>query len=188
MIRLLVGLGNPGSDYTFTRHNAGFWLVEQLAAQYKTNFSNESKFFAQTAKFSFKGQDVWLLKPQTYMNLSGKSVQALAGYYKILPSEILVAHDELDFEPGVARFKQGGGAGGHNGLKDIDRVMGKDYWRVRIGIGHPGDRNKVADYVLKKPLLDEKIAIDNSINKVSHVFDLVLSGDMNSVMKEVHSK
>ncbi len=187
LIRLIVGLGNPGSDYSNTRHNAGFWFVDELANKYKTNLANESKFFGVLGKFNYKNRDIYLLKPQTYMNLSGKSVLALANFYKILPSEIIVIHDELDFAPGVARFKLGGGNGGHNGLKNIDSVIGKDYFRLRLGIGHPGDRNKVADYVLKKPLLNEKISIDNSIDKALNVSDLLLSGDISTATKHLHS-
>ncbi len=188
LIRLIVGLGNPGSDYSNTRHNAGFWFVDELANRYKANLANESKFFGVLGKFSFKSGDVYLLKPQTYMNLSGKSVLAVANFYKILPSEIMVTHDELDFAPGIARFKLGGGNGGHNGLKNIDNVIGKEYLRLRLGIGHPGDRNKVADYVLKKPLLDEKISIDNSIDKALGVSDLLFSGEISAATKLLHSK
>ena len=187
LIRLIVGLGNPGSAYSNTRHNAGFWFVDELASKYKANLANESKFFGVLGKFNYQNRDIYLLKPQTYMNLSGKSVLALASFYKILPSEIMVAHDELDFAPGVAKLKLGGGNGGHNGLKDIDSVIGKEYLRLRLGIGHPGDRNKVADYVLKKPLLDEKISIDNSIDKALSVSDLLLSGDINTATKLLHS-
>lgn len=187
LISLIVGLGNPGSDYSNTRHNAGFWFVDELAHKYKANLANEGKFFGLLGKFNFKSRDVYLLKPQTYMNLSGKSILAVANFYKILPSEIMVAHDELDFTPGVARFKFGGGNGGHNGLKDIDSVIGKEYLRLRLGIGHPGDRNKVVGYVLKKPLLDEKISIDNSIDKALNVSDLVLSGDISTATKLLHS-
>ena len=187
LVRLIVGLGNPGADYSNTRHNAGFWFIDGLAHKYKSSLANEAKFFGIIGKFSFEKRDVYFLKPQTYMNLSGKSVLALANFYKILPNEIMVAHDELDFAPGIARFKFAGGNGGHNGLKDIDRVIGKDYLRLRLGIGHPGDRNKVADYVLKKPLLDEKILIENSIDKVLSVSDLVLSGDIGAATKIVHS-
>ena len=188
LIRLIVGLGNPGSDYSNTRHNAGFWFVDELANRYKANLANEGKFFGVLGKFSFKSRDVYLLKPQTYMNLSGKSVLAVANFYKILPSEIMVTHDELDFAPGIARFKLGGGNGGHNGLKNIDNVIGKEYLRLRLGIGHPGDRNKVADYVLKKPLLDEKISIDNSIDKALGVSDLLFSGEISAATKLLHSK
>ncbi|HLX53045.1 MAG TPA: aminoacyl-tRNA hydrolase, partial [Aquella sp.] len=156
-IKLIVGLGNPGAEYATTRHNVGFWFVDLLATKFKVILQPSGKFFAEAGKFRFEDNDVWLLKPQTFMNLSGKSVLALASFYKILPGEILVVHDELDFAPGIAKLKLGGGAGGHNGLRSIESVIGKDTWRLRIGIGHPGDKNKVVGFVLKKPLKDEEI-------------------------------
>lgn len=186
-IKLIVGLGNPGYEYTETRHNAGFWFVDSVAAKYKVSFQSEAKYYGEVAKFKHNGEDVFLLKPQTFMNLSGKSVVALALFYKILPSQILVAHDELDFNPNVVKLKYGGGNGGHNGLKDIDRVIGKDYWRLRIGIGHPGDRDKVVGYVLKKPIVDERIEIDRSIDKSISSLDLILAGDFNNAMKKLHT-
>ena len=188
MIRLIVGLGNPGREYRDTRHNAGFWLVDELAKQAACNFTMEGKYFAEVAKFRYADADVFLLKPQTFMNLSGKAVQALANFYKILPEEILVAHDELDFNPGIAKLKQGGGNGGHNGLKDIDRVIGKNYWRLRIGIGHPGDASKVVGYVLNKPLLDERIEIDRNIDKALSVYRDLLAGDFATAQKILHTK
>ena len=187
MIKLIVGLGNPGRDYAKTRHNAGFWLVEQLAAKARAGWSSESKFFAEIARISVGGAECWLIKPQTYMNLSGKAVQALANFYKILPSQILVCHDELDFACGIARLKHGGSAGGHNGLKDIERIYGKDYWRLRLGIGHPGDASKVVNYVLGYPVLDERIAIDLAITKSLLVIDLVLHGKFAEAQKKLHT-
>lgn len=186
-IKLIVGLGNPGYEYTETRHNAGFWFVDSVAAKYKVDFKTESKYYGEVAKFKHNGEDVFLLKPQTFMNLSGKSVVALALFYKILPSQILVAHDELDFNPNVVKLKYSGGNGGHNGLKDIDRVIGKDYWRLRIGIGHPGDRNKVVGYVLKKPIIDERVEIDRSIEKSVTLLDFILDGNFNDAMKKLHT-
>ncbi|HMT03864.1 MAG TPA: aminoacyl-tRNA hydrolase, partial [Burkholderiales bacterium] len=147
-IRLIVGLGNLGSEYAETRHNAGFWFIDAISKKYGLKLQLEKKFFGLIGKI---GNDILLLEPQTFMNISGKSVLAVASFYRILPHQILVVHDELDFEPGIIKLKQGGGDGGHNGLRDIDKVIGKDYWRLRLGIGHPGDKNKVADYVLKKP-------------------------------------
>ena len=186
-IRLIVGLGNPGKEYVDTRHNAGFWFVDNVAEKYKATLSNEGKFLGVAGKFRHKEHDIHLLKPQTFMNLSGKSVLALANFYKILPSEILVAHDELDFIPGIVKLKHGGGNGGHNGLKDIDRVMGKDYWRLRLGIGHPGDKNKVADYVLKKPSLGDVIDITRQIDKAVKALEPLLSGEVNLAMKQLHT-
>jgi PTH1 family peptidyl-tRNA hydrolase len=186
-IRLIVGLGNPGADYTNTRHNVGFWFIDELADKFKTNLHTEGKFFGNVGKFKFEGNDVWLLKPETFMNLSGKSVLALASFYKILPGEILVVHDELDFIPGIAKIKLGGGAGGHNGLKSIDSVLGKDFWRLRIGIGHPGDKNKVTSFVLKKPNLDEEIEIRKVIDKAITTINYLLNGEHNIAMKQLHT-
>lgn len=182
-----MGLGNPGLEYANTRHNVGFWFIDLLADSFKTSLCIEGKFFAEVGKFRFEGDDVWLLKPQTFMNLSGKSVLALASFYKILPSEILIVHDELDFVPGVAKLKLGGGAGGHNGLKSIESVIGKDTWRLRLGIGHPGDKNKVASFVLKKPLKDEEIEILNALDKALNAIPSLLSGEQNIAMKNLHT-
>lgn len=175
-------------EYTNTRHNVGFWFIDQLADKFGISLKTEAKFFAQTGKFRFEDNDIWLLKPQTFMNLSGKSVLALVSFYKILPSEILVVHDELDFVPGVAKLKLGGGAGGHNGLKSIESVIGKDFWRLRIGIGHPGDKNKVASYVLKKSTHDEEIEMRNAMDKAVQVIPDILTGKQNMAMKQLHTR
>lgn len=188
MIKLIVGLGNPGRDYTDTRHNAGFWFVDKVADKFNAKFNIESKYFAEVAKFRYNDEDVFLLKPQTFMNLSGKAVGALANFYKIPAASILVVHDELDFAPGTIKLKQGGGNGGHNGLKDIDRVIAKDYWRLRVGIGHPGDKNRVADYVLKKPILNESIDIDNALDKALNSINELLAGDFASAQKQIHTR
>lgn len=188
MIRLIVGLGNPGHEYAETRHNAGFWLIDLLARKNSLNLTAEGKYFGEVTRWRCGGQDVFLLKPQTFMNLSGKAVSALANFYKIKPEEILVVHDELDFKPGMAKLKQGGGNGGHNGLKDIERVIGKNYWRLRLGIGHPGDAAKVVGYVLNKPLLDERIAIDLSIDKSLKIMSLLVAGDFAGAQKILHTK
>lgn len=186
-IRLIVGLGNPGRDYEQTRHNAGFWLVDQVAHKYAVTPTVQSKFFGMVAKFNHHGDDIYLLKPQTYMNVSGRAVLSLMNFFKIPSTQMLVVHDELDFAPGIVKFKLGGGNGGHNGLKDIDRVIGRDYWRLRIGIGHPGDKNKVADYVLKPPSVEDKIVILTALDRAVNVFDMVLSGEFNSAMRQLHS-
>ena len=186
-IRLIVGLGNPGRDYQNTRHNAGFWLLDQIAKSYAVDLTITGKFFGELGKFSHKNHDVFLLKPSTFMNLSGKSVLAVANFYKISLSEILVVHDELDFLPGTVKVKFAGGSGGHNGLRDIERVMGRDYWRVRVGIGHPGDKNAVHDYVLKKPPLDDKIAIDSTLDKVLENMKFILDGDFANALKNIHT-
>jgi PTH1 family peptidyl-tRNA hydrolase len=190
LIRLVVGLGNPGKEYERTRHNAGFWLVERFAASKGAHFRKDPKYQALVTRLEAGGgaAGAWLLMPQGFMNASGRAVQMLAGFFKIQPEEILVVHDELDFAPGVARIKQGGGIGGHNGLRDISqRVASHDYWRMRIGIGHPGDKNAVADYVLHKPSLEDKAAIDQAIDRALQVLPELLSGDMQAAIQKLHS-
>ena len=186
-IRLIVGLGNPGREYERTRHNAGFWLLERFAAQEGIALRKEPKYSAFVGRHEPSG--AWLVMPQTFMNLSGKSVLLLAGFFKIPAQEILVAHDELDFAPGLAKLKQGGGVAGHNGLRDIAaRIGSPDFWRLRIGIGHPGDRSVVADYVLGKPAPQDREAIDASIGKALEVVPLCLAGDMQAAMLKLHTK
>lgn len=186
MIRLVVGLGNPGKEYERTRHNAGFWLVERFAQSGGVHFRKDPKYQALVARLPDNG--AWLLLPQGFMNASGRAVQMLAGFFKIKPEEILVVHDELDFAPGVARIKQGGGIGGHNGLRDISqRVASHDYWRLRLGIGHPGDKNAVADYVLHRPSVEERAAIDQAIDRALHVLPELLKGDMQAAIQKLHS-
>jgi len=188
-IRLIVGLGNPGSDYEKTRHNAGFWFVDEAAWQLKApQLGPEGKFFGEASRVRLAHGDVWLLKPSTFMNLSGQSVGALARFYKIAPEEVLVVHDELDLAPGVARFKQGGGHGGHNGLKDIIAKLGSpNFWRLRLGIGHPGDRAEVVNFVLKKPRAEEQQAIDDAMRAALTVLPQALGGDMAGAMQALHT-
>jgi PTH1 family peptidyl-tRNA hydrolase len=187
-IRLIVGLGNPGPEYELTRHNAGFWLVDELAGRALTR---ESRFNALAAKKNIAGQEVWLLEPQTYMNRSGQSVGALARFYKIAPDEILVVHDELDLPPGTAKMKKGGSSGGHNGLKDISTALGtQDYWRLRIGIGHPRAMNiqqQVVDFVLHRPRKEEQPLIDESIAKSLEVVPLLCEGKFEAAMMQLHT-
>lgn len=187
-IRLIVGLGNPGPEYERTRHNAGFWLLDELCWRHKGSWRTDGKFHGDVARVEIEGQDVWLLKPMTYMNLSGQAVLALAHFYKILPDQILVVHDELDLPPGAARFKQGGGHGGHNGLKDIAaRLSSPAFWRLRLGIGHPGDRNEVANFVLKKPRAEEQQALDEAIEQALRQLPAAIGGKMAAAMKELHT-
>ncbi|MGZ8982975.1 MAG: aminoacyl-tRNA hydrolase [Methylotenera sp.] len=187
-IKLLVGLGNPGEKYEATRHNAGFWWVNQLAAETNSKLALDTKFFGITAKLN-PTADTWLLKPTTFMNASGKAVAALANYYKILPAQILVIHDELDLPPSTAKLKKGGSNSGHNGLKDITAALGtQDFWRLRLGIGHPGDRNEVINYVLKAPLKDEKTAINQCIDESMQIVPLLLNGDFETAMLKLHTK
>lgn len=189
MIRLLVGLGNPGPEYEDTRHNAGFWFIDQVARQLKVSLQAERSYFGLAARANTPHGPVWLLQPMTFMNLSGKSVAALARFFKIAPEEILVVHDELDIEPGQAKMKLGGSHAGHNGLKDIHAQLGSpNYWRLRLGIGHPGVKGEVANYVLRKPPLAEREAIDKSIEQAMTALDLLLAGDMDKAMARVHAK
>jgi PTH1 family peptidyl-tRNA hydrolase len=188
-IRLIVGLGNPSREHERDRHNVGFWLVERLADTLKVSLARQAKYHALVARSSGPQGDVWLILPQTYMNRSGKAVGALAGFFKIAPEEILVVHDELDFPPGTVKMKLGGGVAGHNGLKDIAAVLGsQNFWRVRIGIGHPGDRDLVGDYVLAKPSPADREQIDATIQRALDVMPNILSGDLHGAMQKLHTK
>ena len=188
MIRLFVGLGNPGPEYESTRHNAGFWWVDALARELKVMPAPERAYHGLVARTSVAGQSLWLLQPQTFMNLSGKSVAALARFFKIAPEEILVVHHELDFAPGQVKLKRGGSHGGHNGLRDIHAQLGSsDYWRLRIGIGHPGAKAEVANWVLKKPALDQRTLIEDSIAHSLKACPALLAGDMDKAMQLVHT-
>ena len=188
MIKLFVGLGNPGPEYEFTRHNAGFWWIDAVAAALKTNLAMDKSYHGQVGRTSINGQPVWLLKPQTFMNLSGKSVAALARFFKIEPQEILVAHDELDIAPGEAKLKLGGSHAGHNGLRDIHAQLGTpDYWRLKLGVGHPGIKSEVIHWVLKKPSLDHRIAIDQSIARALTALPDIIAGEMDKATMLVHT-
>jgi PTH1 family peptidyl-tRNA hydrolase len=189
MIRLLVGLGNPGAEYEGTRHNAGFWFIDEVARALKVSLTPERSYFGLAARANTVDGPVWLLEPMTYMNLSGKSVAALARFFKIAPDEILVAHDELDLLPGQVKLKLGGSHAGHNGLKDIHAQLGSpDYWRLRLGIGHPGVKAEVINYVLRKPSAEHREAIDKSIEQSLAVLDLLLAGEMERAMMKIHAK
>lgn len=186
-IRLIVGLGNPGREYAATRHNAGFWLVERFAVRDDIALRKDAKYQAYVGRREPSG--TWLVLPQTYMNASGKSVGLLAGFFKIQAAEVLVVHDELDLAPGVAKLKQGGGIAGHNGLRDIAAKLGSlDFWRLRLGIGHPGDKSQVADYVLNKPSPEDRAAIENSIDKALDILPLAIAGDLQGAMLKLHTK
>ena len=188
MIKLFVGLGNPGSDYESTRHNAGFWWIDELARELKTPLVMDKSYYGMVARTAVSGQTVWLLKPQTFMNLCGKSVATLARFFKIQPQEILVAHDELDIVPGEAKLKLGGSHAGHNGLRDIHAQLGTDdYWRLRLGVGHPGVKSEVIHWVLKKPSLDHRIAIDQSIDRALKALPHFLSGEMDKATMLIHT-
>ena len=188
VIRLIVGLGNPGQGYDRTRHNAGFWLLDRLALLHRGAWETTEKFHAEVARVDISGQALWLLKPMTYMNLSGQAVLSVANFYKIRPGQILVVHDELALLPGTARFKQGGSNGGHNGLKDISTCLGsQDFWRLRLGIGHPGDRNQVAQFVLSKPSVDEERALEQAMKLALQQLPSAVCGKMPEAMKELHT-
>jgi len=186
-MRLVVGLGNPGAEYETTRHNAGFWWVENLADANRVSLRNEARFHGKVGRLRSGGEECWLLEPQTFMNLSGRSVAALANFYKIAVEDILVVHDELDLPPGSARLKKGGGTAGHNGLKDIARHLGPDFWRLRIGIGHPGDRADVANFVLRPPRQEEAALVSEAIEKSLAVWPEIAAGQMEKAMHRLHT-
>lgn len=188
-IQLIVGLGNPGSEYERTRHNAGQDFVEQLARRWGVSLTLDNKYFGYTARTSLNGKDIRLLVPTTYMNRSGQSVGALSNFFKILPENILVAHDELDLLPGIARFKKGGGHGGHNGLKDIIAALGNNnnFYRLRLGIGHPGSAAQVANFVLKRAPQSEQQLIDDAIDRALDCVPEALEGKWDSAMKLLHT-
>jgi PTH1 family peptidyl-tRNA hydrolase len=187
-LRLIVGLGNPGPEHARTRHNAGFWLVDALAEREGARFGLESKLFGETARVRIAGQDLWLLKPATFMNLSGKSIAAALRYWKIEPAEMLVAHDELDLPPGTARLKFDGGHGGQNGLRDAMRLLGHGgFHRLRIGIGHPGHKDRVTPWVLGKPGRDDEAAILRAVDDAIGVLPLAVQGNFMDAMTRLHT-
>jgi peptidyl-tRNA hydrolase, PTH1 family len=188
-IRLLVGLGNPGPDYDATRHNAGFWWIDAVARKLGASLAPDRAYHGLVARVNLAGREpLWLLEPMTFMNLSGKSVAALARFFKIAPAEMLVVHDELDLQPGQVKLKLGGSAAGHNGLKDIHAQLGtQDFWRLRLGIGHPGVKAEVVNYVLKKPSREHREAIEQAMDRSLASLDLVLAGDMTRAMMAIHA-
>lgn len=192
MIRMIVGLGNPGAEYEATRHNAGFWWLDGAARLLKASLAPDRAYHGLVARVNRpqdQGGPLWLLAPMTYMNLSGKSVAPLARFFKIAPAEILVVHDELDLAPGQMKLKQGGGNGGHNGLKDIQAQLGDgNFWRLRLGIGHPGVKAEVANYVLRKPPADERDAIERNIEDSLKALDLLAAGEMGRAVMKLHAK
>jgi peptidyl-tRNA hydrolase, PTH1 family len=189
MIRLFVGLGNPGAEYDATRHNAGFWWIDALAHKLGARLVAERAYQGLMARVNTANGPVWLLQPMTYMNRSGASVAPLARFFKIEPSEILVVQDELDLLPGQSKIKLGGSAAGHNGLKDIQGQLGtQDYWRLRLGIGHPGVKAEVVNYVLKKPSADDRQAIDAAITRSLSASDALLAGDMDKALTLIHAQ
>ena len=188
-IKLIVGLANPGAEYAATRHNAGAWFVDLLAERLRAPLREEAQFFGYTSRVTLGGEDVRLLVPTTFMNLSGKAVAAMASFFRINPDEILVAHDELDLPPGVAKFKLGGGHGGHNGLKDIISKLGNNpnFHRLRIGIGHPGDKNKVVGFVLGKPPVSEQKLIDEAIDEAARCTEMWFTDGLTKATNRLHA-
>ena len=183
--RLIVGLGNPGAEYTETRHNAGFWFCERLAQTLGVRLNHESRFHGLVGRSG----NTWLLLPQTFMNRSGQAVLALAHFYRILPNEILVVHDELDIPPGQLRLKFGGGLGGHNGLKDVSaRLSTQDYWRLRVGIGHPGDRNQVVNFVLNRAGREEQALIDDALERALAAWPKLAGGEWEAATRVLNAK
>lgn len=188
-VQLIVGLGNPGPQYEQTRHNAGANFVSALSERYSATLKTESKFFGSTARIKIEGQDLRLLIPDTFMNMSGKSIAAMSGFYQINPENILVAHDDLDLNPGISRFKIGGGHGGHNGLKDTIKALSNNanFARLRIGIGHPGHAGEVVNFVLQKPPQSEQQLTGKSIVDSIEIIPLAISGNWGKAMKELHT-
>lgn len=187
-VQLIVGLGNPGAEYEQTRHNAGFWFVDELARAAGCSLRTEARFHAEVGRCTLHGQDCRLQKPTTFMNRSGLSVAALAKFLRIPPAEILVVHDELDLPPGTVRLKRGGGHGGHNGLRDLIAHLGtQDFLRLRLGVGHPGDRDKVVDYVLHRPSREERELIDAAMTRALEVMPLAVTGEFERAMHKLHS-
>ncbi len=187
-IQLIVGLGNPGAEYTPTRHNAGFWFVDAVARERHAHFKREAKFQGEACKFTTAQGEHWLFKPATYMNKSGAAAQAIAAFYKIPVQDILIVHDDLDLPPGVARLKQGGGHGGHNGLRDVMARLGADFLRLRIGIGHPGKDNDVVNYVLQRAPEPEQKLLDGALAEAHAALPLILSGAVEKAMQQLHTR
>ena len=184
----MVGLGNPGRQYEATRHNAGFWWIDSIADELGVSLSAESRFHGEVGRFRQADDDCWLLKPMTFMNESGRAVRALCDFYKIAVSDMLVVHDELDLAPGIVKLKKGGGVAGHNGLRDIAAHMGKDFWRLRIGIGRPAERGQVSNYVLSPPRKEEAGQITQSVERSLAIWPQLMAGDYDTAMLRLHTR
>ena len=187
-VRIIAGLGNPEEKYEGTLHNAGFWFVDALARKFGGHFRYEKKFDADVCRVTMHGEDVWLAKPQSYMNHSGPPVRGMLDDYRLKPTELLVAHDEIDLQPGIVRIKAGGGHGGHNGIRDVIRHCGADFLRLRLGIGHPGQKEEVTNYVLKRGSREVESAIERNIDDAIAVLPELIEGDINAAMKKLHTK
>ncbi len=187
-LRIIAGLGNPGEKYEKTLHNAGFWFVDALARKYGGSFRYEKKFDADYCRINLHGDDVWLMKPQSYMNESGSPVRGMLDYYRLKPTELLVSHDEIDLPPGTVRLKKGGGHGGHNGLRDLIRHCGADFMRLRLGVGHPGHKDQVTGYVLKRASSEAQAAIERNVDEAIEVMPTLVDDGLNAAMKKLHTK
>jgi PTH1 family peptidyl-tRNA hydrolase len=186
--KLFVGLGNPGAEYQRTRHNAGFWFVDELARAAGMAWKRESRYQCELARARIAGQELWLMKPTTYMNRSGAAVQAVMAFYRIVPAEILVAHDEIDLPPGSARLKFGGGHGGHNGVRDVIACIGAEFWRLRLGVGHPGDKDQVVDAVLSRASAAEQLLIDAALVRALEIVPMLLRDGGQKAMHQLHTR
>lgn len=187
-VTIIAGLGNPDEKYERTLHNAGFWFVDALVRKHGGTFRYEKKFDAEICRVNLRGDEVWLVKPQSYMNLSGRPVRGMLDYYRLRPSELLVVHDEIDLPPGTARLKKGGGHGGHNGIRDVMQHCGADFLRLRIGVGHPGEKSQVTNYVLKKGSSDVEAEVERSIDDALAAMPTLLDDGLNAAMKKLHTK
>lgn len=187
-LSIIAGLGNPEDKYARTLHNAGFWYVDALARKYGGEFRYEKKFDAEYCRVNIRGDNIWLVKPQSYMNLSGEPIRAVLDYYRLNPVHLLVAHDEIDLLPGTVRLKQGGGHGGHNGIRDVIKHCGAEVMRLRIGVGHPGDKSRVTGYVLKRGSGDVEVAVEKNIDEAMDVMPLLIVDGVNAAMKQLHTK
>ena len=187
-IRIIAGLGNPEEKYERTLHNAGFWFVDELARKYGGSFRYEKKFDADYCRVNLHGEDVWLVKPQSYMNCSGRPIRGVLDYYRLRTNELLVAHDEIDLSPGTVRLKEGGGHGGHNGLRDIIKHCGNDFLRLRLGVGHPGEKHQVTNYVLKRGSADVEASVERNIDDAIAVMPELVDGNAGAAMKQLHTK
>jgi len=188
VVTMIAGLGNPDSKYEQTLHNAGFWFVDALLRKYGGEFRYDKKFDAEICRIDLQGDEVWLVKPQSFMNLSGGPVRGVLDYYRLQPEQLLVAHDEIDLPPGTARLKLGGGHGGHNGMRDVMRHCGSDFMRLRIGVGHPGEKSMVTNYVLKKGTADVEAAVNKALDDAVAVMSILVEDGLNAAMKKLHTK
>jgi PTH1 family peptidyl-tRNA hydrolase len=187
-LSIIAGLGNPEDKHASTLHNVGFWFVDALARKYGGSFRYDTKFDADYCRVNIRGDDIWLVKPQSYMNLSGGPVRAILDYYRLNPKNLLVAHDEIDLPPGTVRLKQGGGHGGHNGIRDVMRHCGSEFMRLRIGVGHPGEKDLVTGYVLKRGSKEVESAVERNVDEAMDVMPLLIDDGLNAAMKALHTK